>query len=84
VSRLPRRRTTRSATLLVLSLILASPVAAQARGNSGGSWLDALTGELVQWVASWQGASAPSAAGHAKTANECGIQIDPNGNCSSH
>jgi hypothetical protein len=82
MSRLPLR-ITRSAIPLVLSLILAAPAAAQARGNPRDSWLDALTREVASWAAYWWGSPDRTTSGPAVPADDCGPQIDPNGKCTS-
>jgi hypothetical protein len=84
MSRLPLR-IIRSAIPLILSLILAAPAAAEARGNPRNSWLDALTREVASWAAAWWWGSPDRFSRHATRSDDCfGTQIDPNGNCPSH
>jgi hypothetical protein len=91
---LPRlsRRLALTALALALALTVAAPPA-QARQSLPPGWLDTLAHQLAQWTASWSvwptpGRSAgqaqhPAKSPPSKLRIDCGILIDPSGNCLS-
>jgi hypothetical protein len=91
MSRLSRRLVL-TALSLALALILAAPPA-QAGESRAPGWLDIVAQQLAQWTASWWAWPSPGrSAGQAphpaksppsKLRIDCGILIDPSGNCLS-
>jgi hypothetical protein len=85
------RRLALTALLLGLALTLAA-APAQARESAPAGWFGTLTQQLMQWTAGWwswpapgsapfQGQGRPARAARQPIRPDCGVLVDPNGQC---